>query len=202
MLYSRTFLFIHSIHKSLHLLTITSHPFSPNPMPTNGLFSMSMICFHFLYRFVCVIFYIPHISDITWYLSFSLGEHSLNKILKAQIIKERWIILTMLKLRTSAHQMTSQREKANHKLRNMFTICITELSWSTYKEFFWLNKERLRSLPKKWAKIHEQAFARKKTTRTPKHMKICLVSFVNEYWYNGAIRKDHFTFTTLDKLRS
>ena len=155
MLYSRTFLFIHSIHKSLHLLTTTSHPFSPNPMPTNSLFSMSMICFHFLCRFLCVIFLIPHTNDITWYLSFSLGEHSLNKILKAQTIKERWTILTTLKLRTFAHQMTSQREKANHKLRSMLTICITELSWSTYKEFFLHNKERLTSLPKKWAKIHE-----------------------------------------------
>ena len=178
------------------------HPSPAVPPPWYPQVHSLWVYFCFVDKFICVIFYIPHISDITWYLSFSLGEHSLNKILKAQIIKERWIILTMLKLRTSAHQMTSQREKANHKLRNMFTICITELSWSTYKEFFWLNKERLRSLPKKWAKIHEQAFARKKTTRTPKHMKICLVSFVNEYWYNGAIRKDHFTFTTLDKLRS
>ena len=45
--------------------------------------------------------------------------------------------------------------------------------------------------------MHEQAFARKKTTMTPKHMKIYLVSFVNKNWYNGAIRKDHFTFTGL-----
>ena len=50
--------------------------------------------------------------------------------------------------------------------------------------------------------MHEQAFARKKTTMTPKHMKIYLVSFVNKNWYNGAIRKDHFTFTGLEKLRS
>lgn len=61
-------------------------------------------------------------------------------IKSTKTIKERWIILTTLKLRTSAHQITSQREekKANHKLRNMFTIYITELSWSTYKEFFWI----------------------------------------------------------------
>ena len=49
----------------------TPHPSPPNPANIS-LLSMSMICFCFEDRTIYVIFYIPHASDIMWYLSFSL----------------------------------------------------------------------------------------------------------------------------------
>lgn len=84
----------------------------------------------------------------------------------------------------------------------MLATCITELSLSTYKEFFWFNKEKANKLPKNVGKIHEQAFSRKKTTMTHKHMKSCSTSFVNKNWYIGTIRKYHFTFASLENLKS
>ena len=48
LLYSKTLLFIHSIYKSLYLLTPTSHSIPPltlSPLATTSLFSMSMTLF-------------------------------------------------------------------------------------------------------------------------------------------------------------
>ena len=73
-LYSRTSLFIHSKYKSLHLLTpysqsIPQHPFSLWQLQV---FSLCLqLCFCFVDRFICAIFYIPHISDSIVYLFFS-----------------------------------------------------------------------------------------------------------------------------------
>ena len=50
MLHSRTLLFMHSIYKSLNLLTPTSHsvpPPTPSPLATTSLFSLSLILFLF-----------------------------------------------------------------------------------------------------------------------------------------------------------
>ena len=57
-LYSRTLLFIHPIHTSLHLLIPNSHsiPSPPtSPLATTSLFFMS-VCFCFVYRITCIIF--------------------------------------------------------------------------------------------------------------------------------------------------
>jgi len=62
-LYSRTLLFIHPIYNSLHLLIQTPNPFFPHPSATTGLFC---VCFCFVQKFISVIFYILHISDIIW----------------------------------------------------------------------------------------------------------------------------------------
>ena len=67
-------MFIHSKYKSLHLLTpysqsIPQHPFSLWQLQV---FSLCLqLCFCFVDRFICAIFYIPHISDSIVYLFFS-----------------------------------------------------------------------------------------------------------------------------------
>ena len=71
-LYSRTLLFIHPIHISVHLLTPKSQSFPPPlPTPCNHK-SILYVCECFCCRdkFICVIFQILHISDIIWYLTF------------------------------------------------------------------------------------------------------------------------------------
>ena len=83
-LYSRTLLFIHSISTSLHLLIPTSTPSLPHPPPPWQPSVCSLcpwFCFCFIDKFICVIFQIPHISDIIWYLSFSFWLTSLSMII-------------------------------------------------------------------------------------------------------------------------
>ena len=69
-LHSSTSLFILTICNSLYLLTLVSHSF-PSPWQTQVHSSCQWVCFRFIDRFICVIFQIPHVSDIIWYLSFS-----------------------------------------------------------------------------------------------------------------------------------
>ena len=52
------------IYNSLHLLIQTPNPFFPHPSATTGLFC---VCSCFVQKFISVIFYILHISDIIWY---------------------------------------------------------------------------------------------------------------------------------------
>ena len=49
-------------------------PINPPPSPAPGttcLFSLAVICFHFIYRIICAIFYIIQINDIIWYFFLS-----------------------------------------------------------------------------------------------------------------------------------
>ena len=86
-LYSWT-LFIHSIQTSFHLLV-------PNPNPTffHPTFPWQppaySLCLYscFTDRFICVIFYIPHLSDFIWYLLFSFWLISLTMIISSCIYK-------------------------------------------------------------------------------------------------------------------
>ena len=64
-------LFIHPLYNSLHLLIPNSQSIPPHPLG-NHKFILSVcesVCF--IDKFICVLFEIPHISDIIWYLSFS-----------------------------------------------------------------------------------------------------------------------------------
>ena len=85
-LYSRTLLFIHSIYKSLHLLTPISHSIPPpTPLLGNHNFSLCLWnCFCFIDNFIHVIVQIPHVSDIC-YLSFSVWLTSLSMIISSPI---------------------------------------------------------------------------------------------------------------------
>ena len=48
------------------------HPsLNPHPLATISQFSTSVILFCFIERFICVIFFIPRVSDIIWYSFFS-----------------------------------------------------------------------------------------------------------------------------------
>ena len=60
-------LFIHSFAK----LKLPLHPSSTPPFGNHRLFCMS-VCLCFVDKSICVIFQIPHISDIIWCLSFSV----------------------------------------------------------------------------------------------------------------------------------
>ena len=75
-LYNRTSLFIYSKCNSLHLLYQSQMPSPSRPLPHPHLATTSDlclgVCFCFVDRFVSVIFYIPHLSGIIWYLSFWL----------------------------------------------------------------------------------------------------------------------------------
>ena len=96
MLYNRTFLFVHSIHNSLRLLISTSTPSllqtPPHWQPQVYslclwvfwvffyFYKIEIFCFYFYYlfsidRFICVIFWIPHISDmiLVLFLTYSLS---------------------------------------------------------------------------------------------------------------------------------
>ena len=58
-LYCRTLLFIHSVYTSLHVLVLNSgsnYLSLATHLATTSLFSMSLICFYFIDRFICVIF--------------------------------------------------------------------------------------------------------------------------------------------------
>jgi len=57
---------------------------SPSPLATTSLFSKSMIFFS-VERFLCAIYYIPDISDIIWYLSFSFWFTSLRTRVSSSI---------------------------------------------------------------------------------------------------------------------
>ena len=53
------------------IISISQPQTVPCPLAITGLFSLSMVYFTFIYRIICAIFQIPHISHIIWYLSFS-----------------------------------------------------------------------------------------------------------------------------------
>ena len=73
-LYSITLFLTHSKCNSLHLPNLNS-PSIPLPLHsllgTTILLSLAVICFCFLDRIICVIFWILQISDILWYFYFS-----------------------------------------------------------------------------------------------------------------------------------
>ena len=71
---SKTSLLVHYKCNSLHLLT----PYSsyillspPSLQQTQICFPCLRLCFCFVDSIICALFWIPHISDIIWYLSFS-----------------------------------------------------------------------------------------------------------------------------------
>ena len=74
-LYSRTLLFIYFIYSSLYLLTQTPNsthpPTTTSPFGNHTFAFYVWVCFSFVEKFICVIFQIPHISDIIWCLSLS-----------------------------------------------------------------------------------------------------------------------------------
>ena len=91
-LYTRTLLFIHPIYTSLRLLTPNSQsipPLTPSHLATTSLFFMfvSLFLFHGyvdLYH-ILFIYWIQHISDIVWYVSFSFWLTSLGVVFSRSI---------------------------------------------------------------------------------------------------------------------
>ena len=91
-LYSGTLLFIHSVYNSWHLLTPNSQsipPLTPSHLATTSLFFMfvSLFLFHGyvdLYH-ILFIYWIQHISDIVWYVSFSFWLTSLGVVFSRSI---------------------------------------------------------------------------------------------------------------------
>ena len=77
-LYSRTLLSIDSKCNTLQLLT-------PNSLYPNGNKSVLCVCESASGWFICVIFYIPHISDIVWYLSLFFWFTSVGMIITSYI---------------------------------------------------------------------------------------------------------------------
>ena len=81
-LYGRTLWFIYFLFSNLYLIILNPnlslfHPLSP-------LVTIScLLCLwiFFINKFICVIFYVPHISDIIWYLFFSFWLTSLSMII-------------------------------------------------------------------------------------------------------------------------
>ena len=55
-----------------------SHFFAPHPWHPQVCSLHPWVCFCFVGRFICAIFWIPHISDIVWYVSFSFWITSLS----------------------------------------------------------------------------------------------------------------------------
>ena len=87
-LQNRTLFFTHSLCDSLRLLTPTSHsnpPLDPPPWQPQvcSLCPWSLFVFH--RWFICVIFQIPHICDIIWYLSLSFWFILLSMIISRSI---------------------------------------------------------------------------------------------------------------------
>ena len=81
-------LLIHSKCNSLHLLTPNSQsiPLSPPPLWQSQVCSPCLwVCFCSVDRLICAILYIPHISDIIWYLSFSFWCTSLSMRISSSI---------------------------------------------------------------------------------------------------------------------
>ena len=81
---------IHSIYNRLHLLTPTSYsipPLAPSALATIAYSLCLWVCFCFVDKFVCVLFQIPHISDIIWYLSFSDLLHLVWQSLVASMLQ-------------------------------------------------------------------------------------------------------------------
>ena len=71
---SRTLFFIHPVYKFVSAKpNVQSFPPSTSPLPWQlQVCSLCLwVCFCFTDRFPCAIFYIPHISDIIWYLPLS-----------------------------------------------------------------------------------------------------------------------------------
>ena len=85
--YSMMPLPIHSKCNSFHLPSQNSLsiPFSPYTLENTSLFSMFMIYLNFVHMIICDIFYIPHISDFTWYLSFSFRPTALSMSISSSI---------------------------------------------------------------------------------------------------------------------
>ena len=70
-----------SVPLSLH------HPFHSSPhllLVTTSLFSL-WVCFFLLCWFICFVFYISHVSEIIWYLSFNLWIYIYVCILAASV---------------------------------------------------------------------------------------------------------------------
>ena len=84
----RTSLSIHSKCNSLHLLTLNSQsillPHLPPWRPQLS-YPCLWVCFCFVDRFICAIFYIPHISDIIQYLYFTFWRISLSMRISGSI---------------------------------------------------------------------------------------------------------------------
>ena len=64
-----------------------------SPLVTISLFSLAVTLFLFCCRFICTIFLIPHISKITWYLSFSDFIHYDNLQVHPHWCKRHYFIL-------------------------------------------------------------------------------------------------------------
>ena len=76
MLHSKTVLFLHPVYISLHLPISNSQFFLPTSLATTSLFYL-WACFCSIGRFICVLFKIPHISDIShniylWLISLNM----------------------------------------------------------------------------------------------------------------------------------
>ena len=77
-------LFILQLEVFNHLHLFLPTPNSPWHLAPNSLFSISMS----LFLFVCFVFWIPHISEITWYLSLYLWLILLSKYLDQSMLSQ------------------------------------------------------------------------------------------------------------------
>ena len=76
----RSVLLIRSVCNSLHLLSPTSWPIWAPWQPE--VCSLCLwVCFCFVDKFICVIFYVSHVSDIIWHLPVSVWLTSLSVII-------------------------------------------------------------------------------------------------------------------------
>ena len=83
------------LYTLVYQLTSTSYYIPPQkPFPLTAL-AICSLCpwFCFIDRFICIIFYIPHIRDITWYLPFSFRLIPLSMIISICIRVADGIVL-------------------------------------------------------------------------------------------------------------
>ena len=99
MLYNRISLLIHSKCYCLPLLTpkFQSIPLPPLPWQPQVCSLCLWICFFSVDMFTCALYYIPEISDIIWYVSFSFWLTSLSTRVSSSIhVAANGIILFFL----------------------------------------------------------------------------------------------------------
>ena len=137
MLYSRTLLFIYLIYTNLYLLIPNSQFIPPHPSPFWQLTVCSLclwICFCFVDKFICIIFWIPHVSDVIWYFSLSDWLH----LVWSSVAPSMWLQMVFFHsflytlLLSDLNDCSLCLESVLTLLPPLFrVICISEINFST-----------------------------------------------------------------------